>query len=145
MKSKIEQAQDIARTYDVSTDPDGAVFYSISFMPHERNKTEAMNFIAMHPNAKMLDDTPCGKAITALGLTGKVNEISEEIAQIWHTASARYVKAASGNVNAFVEGADERSTFCTTELKGIIENPRITHINGVIKSKFIANFKPKHY
>ena len=93
----------------------------------------------------MLDDTPCGKALIDLGLDGKVNEVGEAITKIWHIASERYIKAASGNIHAFVEGADERSTFCTTELAEIMKNPQITHINGVEKSLFSKTFIPKRY
>ena len=145
MQNKITQAWHIAENYDVSTLKDNAVVYSVSFMPHEQNKTDAINFKETHPNAKLLDDTECGKALIELGLDGKVNEVGPEITQIWHLASSRYIKGASGNINAFVENADERSTFCTTELKEILENPHITHINGIEKNTFNKNFKPKRY
>lgn len=145
MNTKIEQAFNIAQTYDVSTPKDGAVVYSVSFMPTDDNKKDAERFVKEHPSAKMLDDTPCGKALIALGLDGKVNEVGETITKIWRIASERYIKAASGNIHAFVEGADERSTFCTTELTEIIKNTNISHINGVEKRQFAAVFVPKKY
>jgi hypothetical protein len=143
--SLLKQALDIATTADVSTLPDMAVVYSVSYMPTDENKSKAYAFITAHPEAKMLDDTPCGKALIALGLDGKVNEVGEEITHIWRVASERYIKAAIGNINAFVDGADKRSTFCTTELSEIMQNPRITHINGIEKAIFFQTFKPKHY
>ena len=143
--SIIEKALEIAQTADVSTLPNMAVVYSVSYMPTDINKINAKAFIAAHLNAKMLDDTPCGKALIALGLDGKVNEVGEEITHIWRIASERYIKAASGNINAFVESADKRSTFCTTELSEILQNPNITHINGIEKSRFAAAFTPKMY
>jgi len=145
MTDLLEEAYNIAETYDVATAPNGAVVYSVSFMPTDKNKRDALAFIQAHPTAKMLDDTPCGKALIGLGLDGKVNEVSEEITKIWRLASSRYIKTASGNIHAFVEGADERSTFCSVELAEIMENPKITHINNIEKALFKANFKPKYY
>lgn len=141
----LNKALKIAREYDVSTYPDGAVVYSVSYMPTNRNKDNALNYIQKNENAKMLDDTPCGKALIALGLDGKVNEVGEEVTKIWRIASARYIAAASGNINAFVDGADERSTFCTTELLEILQNPNITHINNIEKQAFAQHFKPQRY
>ena len=145
MNNLLQQALEIAETYDVTTAKDGAVVYSVSFMPTDKNKKDALAFIKTHPSAKMLDDTPCGQALIALGLDGKVNEVGEEITKIWRMASSRYIKAASGNIQAFVKDADERSTFCTTELAEIMENPKITHINNIKKSLFKETFSPKHY
>ena len=93
----------------------------------------------------MLDDTPCGKALIALGLEGTVDEVSLEITKIWQIASKRFIDAASGNINAFIDGADERSTFCTTELQEILNNPHITNINGIEKEKFASTITFKHY
>lgn len=145
MPDIIAKAMEIAKTYDVSTAINGAVVYSVSYMPHEKNKQKATAFVASNSNAKMLDDTPCGKALTGLGLNGKVNEVGEKITEIWRIASARYIAAASGNIHAFVEGADARSTFCTTELNEILHNPQITHINGIDKTEFAENFHPQRY
>ena len=145
MDSLIAKAKDIAETYDISTEPDGAVVYSVSFMPTDKNKKEAKAFVASNAHTKMLDDTPCGKALIALNLHGKVDEVPEEITLVWRTASLRYIASASGNIHAFVDGADERSTFCTTELEAILKNPKITHINGAEKSLFSKTFSPKHY
>lgn len=145
MDNLLKKAYDIARSESVTTEPNGAVVYSVSYMPTEENKEKAFAYIKDNPTARMLDDTPCGKALVELGLDGKVNEVGEEITEIWRIASSRYIKAASGNIHAFVEGADERSTFCTTELTEIMHNPRITHINGVNKELFLKNFQPKRY
>ena len=145
MLNKLQRALEIAQTYDITTLKDGAVVYSSSYMPTEKNKIEAKEFTTKHPDTKMLDDTPCGQALINLGLDGKVNEVGEEITKIWRIASARYIAEASGNIHAFIEDADERSTFCTTELAEILRNPHITHINGLKKEKFLSTFKPKHY
>ena len=114
-------------------------------MPDSENKKRAEDFVKSTPDARMLDDTPCGRALIALGLDGRVDEVGEEITKIWKLASLRYIGAASGNINAFVDGADERSTFCSTELHEIINNPKITSINGIAKTVFAQNFQPAHY
>ena len=145
MMNKLDEAWIIAKTYDVSTDPDNAVVYSVSYMPTDENKQKATAFVNTHSKALMLDDTPCGKALIALGLDGKVNEVGEEITKIWRLASSRYIAAAVGDIHAFVAGADERSTFCTTELAEIMKNSKITHINGIDKDIFFQNFKPQKY
>lgn len=145
MQNLLTKAYEIAENADVTTVPNGAVVYSVSYMPSDENKLKAKEFLKQNPTAKMLDDTPCGKALIELGLDGKVNEVGEEITKVWRIASARYIAAASGNIHAFVEGADERSTFCTTELAEIMKNQHITHINSEDKSTFATHFKPKRY
>ena len=145
MQNKIEQALEIAATADVSTLPNTVVVYSISYMPNSQNKEQALTYIRNHPDAKMIDHTPCGKALIDLGLDGKVNEVGEEITRIWRLASERFIAQASGNVHAFVAGADKRSTFCSTELGEILKNPQITEINGIDKQKFAESFIPQEY
>ena len=145
MTNLLHKAYEIAEKEDVSTLPDRAVVYSVSYMPDSENKKRAEDFEKSTPDARMLDDTPCGRALIALGLDGRVDEVGEEITKIWKLASSRYIGAASGNINAFVDGADERSTFCSTELHEIINNPKITSINGIAKTVFAQNFQPAHY
>lgn len=145
MPNPLNKAYEIANKADVTTVPNGAVVYSVSYMPNDENKLRAKAFLKQNPTAKILDDTPCGKELISLGLDGKVNEVGEEITKVWRIASSRYIAAASGNINAFVEGADERSTFCTTELAEILKNQNITHINGKDKLTFARTFKPKRY
>lgn len=145
MTNLLHKAYEIAEKEDVSTLPDRAVVYSVSYMPDSENKKRAEDFVKSTPDACMLDDTPCGRALIALGLDGRVDEVGEEITKIWKLASSRYIGAASGNINAFVDGADERSTFCSTELHEIINNPKITSINGIAKTVFAQNFQPAHY
>ena len=145
MQELIDKALKIAEAFDVSTKENCAVVYSVSYMPHEENKINARKFIKNNAGVKMLDDTPCGQALINLGLDGKVNNVSEEITKIWKIASSRYIASASGNITAFVDGADERSTFCTTELNDIMQNPNITHINHIEKNIFYKNFQPQRY
>ena len=145
MQELLKKALLIAETYDVSTCKNCAVVYSISYMPHEKNKHQAKEYIKNNNQSKMLDDTPCGQALIELGLEGKVNDVGEEITQIWQIASMRYIQSAIGNITAFVEDADERSTFCQTELNEIMQNPKITHINHIEKHIFFEKFHPQRY
>ena len=145
MRDLLLKALEIADNCDVKTPKDCAVVYSVSFMPNDDNKIQALSYIKSNPNALMLDNTPCGKALIELGLDGKVNDVGEEITNIWKIASSRYIKEASGNIMAFVDGADERSTFCKVELDEIMNNPQITHINNIKKEQFILQFKKYRY
>ena len=145
MLELINKALFIAQNEDVSTCSDCVVLYSISFMPNEKNKLLAQEYLRQNINAKILDDTPCGKSLIALGLNGKVNEVGEEINKVWRIASKRFIEQASGNITAFVEGADERSTFYTTELKEILENDKILTINKIDKFEFYKKFTPYRY
>ena len=55
MEDIIGKAWRIAREEDVSTAPDGAVVYSVSYMPTSENKTKAQTFVRQNKTAKMLD------------------------------------------------------------------------------------------
>ena len=87
MEDIIGKAWRIAKGGDVSTAPDGAVVYSVSYMPTSENKTKAQTFVRQNKTAKMLDDTPCGKALIDLGLDGRVDEVGEEITKIWRLST----------------------------------------------------------
>lgn len=145
MQQIIKKAFDIANNFDVKTNPNSAVLYSISFMPNEVNKTKALAYLKEHKFAQILDTTLCGKALIDMGLNSKVNEASVDINNIWKIASSRFIKYASGNIIAFVDGADERSTFYTTELVEILKNPNITTINKIDKHIFFQTFIPQKY
>ena len=138
--NKLELARQIAATEDVSTPADSVVLYSISYQPTDANKRAALQHIAAHKGSYTLDDTVCGKKLMALGLeTGNENPPAE-LMQIWATASRRFILAASGNVTAFVENADKRSTFVSVELPLILQNEKIALINGTDKFEFARQF-----
>ena len=145
MRDLLLKALEIAKNGDVKTPKNCAVVYSVSFMPNDDNKIQALDYVKNNPKAMMLDNTPCGKALIELGLDGKVNDVGEEITNIWKIASSRYIKEASGNIMAFVNGADERSTFCQVELGEIINNPNILCINNIEKKQFVLQFKKYRY
>lgn len=131
------QAMNIAETYDVSSPKDGAVLFSISFLPTKQNKIDAINYTKNHPNTIILDNTPCGKALIDMGTEQAGNGLSkQEVLIIWQTASKRFVEHASGNLTAFTVGADKRGLFHTVELPTALTNPNITTINNIDKFKF---------
>lgn len=131
-------ALDVAKTYDVQTEPDSLVLYSVSFQPTKENKIKAFEHIKDNPGKVMLDHTPCGVKMINLGLeNGRCNLKPEEIAYLWKVASRRLLEAASGNITAFVKNADERSVFRSMELPTILANDKIKTINGQDKFIFV--------
>ena len=136
--SLYEQALNIARTADVSTPPDSAVLYSVSFLPTRENKDRAFAYLRQTPGAMMIDQTPCGKRLVELGLdSGDLSaEDKLKAAEIWKIASKRFIENARGNVTAFVKNADPRSVFRSKELPEIMKNQNISSINGMPKERF---------
>jgi len=138
--TELEKAYQIAETADVSTPENSVVLYSISYQPTDENKQKAHQYMKVHPESMMLDDTVCGKQLIALGLETGPDNPPEELMKIWRIASERFIKAASGNVTAFVENADKRSTFVAVELPLILQNDKIKLINGQDKFEFAKVF-----
>jgi len=134
------QAWHIAETADVTTASDSVVLYSISYLPTTENKQQAVLYLQQHKNCCTLDDTPCGKALIALNLPNDSHQPNEEVMQIWALASKRFIQAASGNITAFVTGADKRSTFVSVELPLLLQNDKIYKINGQDKFIFAKQF-----
>lgn len=132
-----DQALNVAKTYDVTTKPDTLVLYSISYLPTKENKLQAFEYVKEHPEATVLDYTPCGGQMIDMGLENGRTDLSvEEVAYLWKVASRRMLEAASGNIMAFVKNADERSVFRSMELPTILANPNIKTINGQDKQEF---------
>lgn len=133
-------ARQIAETEDVSTPENSVVLYSISYQPTDANKRAALKYIAEHSGSYTLDDTICGQKLMAMGLETGNDNPPAELMKIWAVASKRFIMAASGNVTAFVENADKRSTFVSVELPLILQNDKIKLINGTDKYKFALKF-----
>lgn len=140
MQKLYEQAMQAAAADDVSTPPDSLVLYSISYLPTTENKDKAFAYLQKNPEAMMIDQTPCGKKLIALGMLEDVLP-KEQIVDVWKLASKRLIAAASGNVTAFVDKADKRSVFRQQELPGLLENDNVKTINGMDKFVFAARFK----
>lgn len=138
---KLAFARQIAANEDVSTPPNSVVLYSISYQPTDENKRRALCFLAEHPGFYTLDDTICGQKLMELGLETGNDKPDPELLKIWATASRRFILAAAGNVTAFVDNADKRSTFVSVELPLILQNEAIKNINGRDKFAFAAQFQ----
>jgi hypothetical protein len=130
----------IAQTFSVQTEINSAVLYSISYQPTTQNRDAAYEYVKTHLCAQTLDDTPCGKTLCALGYQSTMDIAPGELKKIWHVASERFIEAASGDLKAFVEGADKRSTFCSVEAPAILKNEKIKTINGIDKNVFLKDF-----
>ena len=139
-EDKLAKAYEIAQNEDVATSADSVVLYSISYLPTRENKDKAMAYLKSHSECRTLDDTPCGKKLIALGLETGSGCPDSEILKVWAIASARFIAAASGNVLAFVDNADPRSTFVSVELPHILQNDKIKMINGIAKETFAKQF-----
>lgn len=130
----------IAHSLDVSTPENSVVIYSISFQPTRQNRDNAFAFVKSNPGAMMIEHTECGAKLVEMGFESCKMLGQEEIMTIWSEASRRFIMAASGNVTAFVDGADKRSVFRTVELPNILQNPKIRTINGEDKNLFAKRF-----
>lgn len=139
MQKLYEQAMQAAATDDVSTPPDSLVLYSISYLPTAENKDKAFAYLQTNPKAMMIDQTPCGQKLIALGMLEDVLP-KDQIVEIWKLASKRLIAAASGNVTAFVNKADKRSVFRQQELPGLLKNNKVKSINGMDKFAFAQRF-----
>ena len=134
----LQKAMEIALTYDVQTAKDSIVVFSVSFQPSKENKIKAKEYVAQNSSYTILDYTPCGKALLELNLEDYAQDENdmEKIAEVWRVASKRFMESASGNITAFVDGADVRSVFRMAEFPEIIRNPDILTINGIDKEVF---------
>ena len=139
-EDKIILARQIAADEDVSTPPDSVVLYSISYQPSDKNKRDALRFLAENTGYYTLDDTICGQKLINLGLETGNDNPDPELLKIWAVASRRFILAASGNITAFVANADKRSTFVSAELPLILQNDKIKLINGAEKHQFAKQF-----
>lgn len=130
----------IARSYDVSSKENSVVLYSISFQPTQVNREKAFKYIKSNPDKIMIEHTECGAKLVEIGFESIKTLNQEDIMTIWGEASRRFVAAASGNVTAFVDGADPRGVFRTVELPNILQNPNIKTVNDIDKYEFAKQF-----
>lgn len=131
----------VAQDFDVSSPENSIVLYSVSFLPTKENRDKAFAYVKKHPERIMIEHTDCGAKLVEMGLLSSDCGLSQdEIADIWSAASKRFIDAASGDVVAFVNGADPRSVFRRQELPSILSNGKITTINGEDKKAFAKKF-----
>ena len=137
-------AVEIAGTGDVETKPNCVILYSISYQPTKANKEAAEAYLSKHPHAVLIDQTPCGQRLIKLGFDQSHidnDQDKEKVTKVWQLASRRFIESASGNITAFVDNADPRSVFRSEELPAILENDKITTINGIEKRLFASRFE----
>ncbi len=139
-----DEALNVAKTFDVDTQPDRLVIYSVSYQPTKKNKQLALEFVQKNPGYQMLDLTPCGVKMIDMGLDTEHPRLKQdEVNFLWRTASRRFIEQGAGNVTAFVDNADERSVFLGMELPTILSNQKIKTINGIDKHLFAKRFDRK--
>lgn len=137
-----EEALEVAGTYDVTTPKNSVVLYSISYLPTTENRDNAFAYVKTHPQAKMIEDTVCGKKLMDMGVGyHEVGLTQDEIAQIWAIASRRFITSVKGSVVAFVKNAHPKSIFRMVELPLLLQNKNITDINGIDKQQFAKMFQ----
>ena len=138
--NKLQQAYEIALKADVSSAADSVVLYSVSYLPTNENKINALEYVKEHKGCITIDNTLCGKLLLKLGLGPDSKFSQEDLMKVWAIASERFIMKASGNVTAFVENADPRSIFRKIELPCLLKNERIALINGIDKFVFATKF-----
>jgi uncharacterized protein YkuJ len=126
---------------DVSSQPDRAVFYSggqtvrYKGENHGENRKKAEDFCAKHPKYTTLEKTPFGQYLEKNDAELRKTFGDEGIKKIWAATSERYAKEALGEIKAFVAEAKHDKIFRKNELKTLINNDKVTHINGVSRQE----------
>lgn len=142
MNNLYMQAMNVARSFDVQTPENSVILYSISFLPSKKNRDDAFEYVAKNKDMMMIEHTACGSKLVEMGLCSSDTGLSDdEVSDIWSVASKRFIENASGNIVAFVNGADKRSVFLKMELPTILNNPKIININNIDKYEFAKNLK----
>ena len=137
-----ETALSVAETFDVRLPKNSVVLYSISYLPTTKNRDDAFSYVKKNKKAHMIEDTECGKKLVELGIGYQETGLSQEqVMHIWSIASRRFINSVSGNVTAFVEGADKRSVFRMVELPLLLQNENVKLINGIDKHEFAQKFR----
>lgn len=135
---------------DVSSRPDRAVFYSggkeIRFKGenHGENRKKAEDFCAKHPEYTTLEKTPFGQYLENNKVELRKVFGKEGVNKIWAATSERYAREASGKITAFVEEAKHDKIFRTHELKTLINNEKVTYINGVSRDELKNDLKKSY-
>lgn len=133
-----QQALDIAQHAPFEARPDRFVFFS-----NKRNRNAAIEFCRKNPEFMTVLHTPTHQRLEALPLFGKNSLIPlDEAVDISAVASARFAKAAEGNVLVFFDKVSDHSTFFTIELPVLMQNDKVETINGAPKSLWEAYIQP---
>jgi RHS repeat-associated protein len=112
-----------AQTLDVSTERNGAVFYSMD------NKEFAAQF-AKDNGKTTIEMTAGGEEMANADLFNpNTSPLSiPQTRQVWDTLSGRFASGASGTATGFIKGADPMATFNRIESPALFSNPNVVNV-----------------
>jgi hypothetical protein len=113
-----------ARTVDVSTSQNGAVFYSGA-----GNRALAEQFATANGRTT-IEMTPGGKWLESQDLFNpETSPLSpSQASQVWAVLSERFAQGATGNAIGFVKGARAAGVFNSIEYPALLRNPNVTNV-----------------
>jgi hypothetical protein len=86
------------------------------------------------------EDTPGGAFLVDARLNyPEADPLSAVARTLWEVLSARFVRAAAGRVEIIAEGSFDDSVFRLAEFGALLENGRITAVNGLDRSLLSSN------
>ncbi len=92
-------------------------------------------------------ETKDGKLLDEATVTKKFGQ--EEGEEIWKEASVKYAEEAKGRVTCYGLGAKKDTIFLKKELPTLLENEKVTFINGIpreeLKSMYDRDNSPNHH
>tara|TARA_Y100000588_G_C14212458_1_gene907273 strand:+ start:441 stop:1757 length:1317 start_codon:yes stop_codon:yes gene_type:complete len=108
-------------------------------------KANGMKPIYETKSGRYLDNNTANEKAIAEDKT-KTNKLNDyfgrwDMKRIWTSASRSYAARAEGSIRTFVAGASEYSIFRRTELPTILNNKKVTNINGVDRKDLQAQRK----
>lgn len=87
-----------------------------------------------------VEDTPGGAFLVDRRLSyPEADPLSAVARTLWEVPSARFVRAAAGRVEIIAEGSFDDSVFRLAEFGALLENARITAVNGLDRSLLSSN------
>jgi len=118
--------------FDVASPRDGATFYSNDAErggPH-RNRDRSDAMIEQGDGRYVrIETTPGGRWLNDEKLYEKLPR--EQADAVWSEASKKYANEASGDAKTCVAGARPDSVFRRDELPALVDNEKVTSVNGV--------------
>jgi hypothetical protein len=94
-----------------------------------RNYVRAEHAVADGERTR-LESTPGGRWLQQQDLKAQGFDGNERAA-LWEEASEKYAQGASGDVSTRIVGAEDTSVFRKVELPTLLDNDKVTSINGV--------------
>jgi hypothetical protein len=129
----IDEEKNIIREESFTPDENKAVFYSgkgneeRAYMAFERGEVQPI-YSTIGGNRLYIPD--------------RRELYTQEISlEMWEKASTKYAESARGQVQTFVCGARADGVFRSVELEELINNEKVTEINGVPRERFQKAFR----